>query len=229
MITISAMKWAPPFAAGNVRDHRLRWILEEVGWPYEVRLIDAPTMASAEYRDKQPFGQVPYMKEDGRPALFETGAIVLDVATRAGNLIPGADAERAQVVSWVIAGLNSVEPFIMNVAEVDYFLDDEVQKAARRPIVVAMAQKRLGQLATALGERQWLVGDSFTVADLMMASVLKPARNLGLLDELPTLVAYQERCLDRPAYKKAVADQQAAIAEHEMADMKYDEAELENG
>ena len=73
MITITAMKWAPPFAAGSVRDHRARWILNEVGWPYRVRLVDAPTMSSARYRTQQPFGQVPVMEEDGRPALFESG------------------------------------------------------------------------------------------------------------------------------------------------------------
>ena len=85
MITITAMKWAPPFAAGNVRDHRVRWVLNEVGWPYDVRLIDAPELASEAYREFQPFGQGPYLEEDGRPTLFETGAIVVDVATRAGK------------------------------------------------------------------------------------------------------------------------------------------------
>ncbi|MGF7148151.1 glutathione S-transferase [Sphingomonas zeicaulis] len=111
----------------------------------------------------------------------------------------------------LIAALNSVEPFLMNVAEVEYFLEDEAQKAARRPPVVEAAGQRLEQLQTALGERQWLAGDSFTIADLMMASVLKIARNLGLTEGLPTLTAYQDRCLDRPAYRKAITDQCATI------------------
>lgn len=225
MITITAMKWVPDFAAGNVRDHRLRWILKEVGWPYEVRLVDAPTLASAEYRAKQPFGQVPYLEEDGLPPLFETGAIALDIATRAGKLIPLEGPERAEVVTWVIAALNSVEPFLMNVAEVEFFLQDEDAKAARRPLVVAMAKKRLGQLATALGDRRWLVGDEFTVADLMMGSVLKIARSLDLMAECPKLATYQSRCLDRPAYREAVAEQRETIARHEMSDMKFDQLE----
>jgi glutathione S-transferase len=119
MITITAMKWAPPFAAGQVRDHRARWILNEVGWPYRVRLVDAPTLKSSAYLRSQPFGQVPYLEEDGRPTLFETGAIVIDVATRAGKLIPADGPERALVISWVIAALNSIEPFLMNIAEIE--------------------------------------------------------------------------------------------------------------
>jgi glutathione S-transferase len=223
MITITAMKWVPPFAAGQVRDHRARWILEEAGWPYRVRLIDAVDLASDAYRAKQPFGQVPYLEEDGRPTLFETGAIVIDVATRAGILMPDGAEARALVLTWVIAALNSVEPFLMNVAEVAYFIEDEAQKAARRPLVVAAAEMRLVQLEAALGDRAWLVGDGFTIADLMMASVLKIARGLGLLDGHPALASYQNRCLGRPAYRKAIADQCATIERHAMADMRYAE------
>jgi glutathione S-transferase len=224
MITITAMKWVPPFAVGQVRDHRARWILNEVGWPYEVRLIDACDLVSREYREKQPFGQVPYLEEDGRPTLFESGAIVIDIASRAGKLIPAEGGERSLVLSWVIAALNSVEPFLMNVAEVEYFTKDEQQKLARRPVVIAAAEQRLAQLETAIGDRQWLVGDSFTIADLMMASVLKIARRLDLLAAHEKLAAYQDRCLDRPAYKQAVADQCATIDQHDMADMRFNEA-----
>lgn len=221
MITITAMKWVPSFAAGQVRDHRARWILNEVGWPYEVRLVDAPTMKSAEYRSKQPFGQVPYMEEDGRPTLFESGAIVIDVATRADKLLPSDPGERALVMCWVVAALNSIEPFLMNCGEVEYFTDDKDVAAQRRPIVVAAAKEQLEQFQTSLGERDWLVGDAFTIADLMMSSVLKIGRRLDLLASFPAIAAYQDRCLDRPAYRKAVADQRAAIAAHEMADMKF--------
>lgn len=229
MITITAMKWVPPFAAGQVRDHRARWILNEVDWPYEVRLLDACDMASDQYREKQPFGQVPCFEETGRPTLFESGAIVVDVATRAGKLIPSDGPERSVILSWVIAALNSIEPSLMNVAEVEYFIDDPNEQNTRRPAVVAAAEQRLSQLEAALGDRQWLVGDTFTVADLMMASVLKIARRLKLLDQHRTLMDYQDRCLDRPAYRKAVADQRATIDAHEMADMRYDEVEKVNG
>ena len=228
MITITAMKWAPPFAAGSVRDHRARWVLNEAGWSYEVRLIDATDLASNGYRSKQPFGQVPYLEEEGRPTLFESGAIIIDVATRAGILMPHEGNERSLVLCWVIAALNSIEPFLMNVAEVEYFIDDEVQKTARRPSVVGAAEKRLGELETALGDRHWLVGDRFTIADLTMASVLKIARGLKLLRRYPALAAYQDRCLDRPGYRKAVADQCATIARHKMVDMRFGLVETAN-
>jgi len=222
-ITITAMKWAPPFAAGKVRDHRARWVLNEVGWPYEIRLVDEPTKKSAAYRAKQPFGQVPLMEEEGRPPMFESGAIVLDVAMRSGKLVPESVAARGQVLQWSVAALNSIEPFLMNLAEVDYFMDDEEQKAKRRPGVVEMVETRLGELQTALGERTWLVGESFSAADLIMSSVLRVAHSLDVLDGFPALARYHERCVERPAHQKAVADQLAEIGRHEMRDMKYDE------
>ncbi|MGQ2907032.1 MAG: glutathione S-transferase family protein [Aliihoeflea sp.] len=224
MITITAMKWVPPFAAGQVRDHRARWILNEAGWPYSVRLVDTPTMKSAEYRSNQPFGQVPVLEEDGRPPIFESGAIVLEVARRAAILMPEDEAQRALAVSWVIAALNSIEPFLMNLAEVDFFMTDETEKRQRRPQALAMAELRLGELQHALGERQWMVGPQFSVADLMISSVLKIAGSLKVLDGFPKLAAYQARCFDRPGYRKAIADQCAAIDAHSAADMKYETA-----
>lgn len=221
-ITITAMKWAPPFAAGNVRDYRARWILNEVGWPYDVRLVDEPTKRSRDYRAMQPFGQVPMLEEEGRPAMFESGAIVLDIATRAGKLVPESPAGRAQMLQWSIAALNSIEPFLMNLAEVEFFIDDDGEKAKRRPRVLAMVETRLGELENALGERTWLVGDAFSAADLLMASVLKIADSLGVLSAFPRLAAYHARCVARPAHLKAVADQRAEIARHEMKDMKFE-------
>lgn len=229
MITLTAMKWAPPFAAGMVRDHRARWILNEAGWPYQVRLIDAFDLASDDYRRRQPFGQVPYLEEDGRPALFESGAIVIDIATRSGQLLPREEDARAQVLCWVIAALNSVEPSLMNVAEVEYFTEDEAQQAARRPAVLDYAHLRLSQLDAGLGERAYLVGDAFSIADLMMASVLRIASRLQLLDGHPRLAAYHDRCLDRPAFRKAVDDQCATIAQHGPQDMHFEEAKAAHG
>lgn len=221
MITITAMKWAPPFAAGMVRDHRARWILEEVGWPYRVRLIDALDLASEDYRRRQPFGQVPYLEEEGRPTLFESGAIVIDVATRAGRLLPADEGDRARVLCWVIAALNSVEPFLMNVAEVEYFTDDQELREGRRPTVTAFAHRRLSQLDAGLGDRVWLVGDAFSIADLMMGSVLRIAGRLDLLGTHPRLGAYHDRCTDRPAFRKAVSDQCETIAAHDARDMHF--------
>lgn len=224
MITITAFKWVPPFAAGQVRDHRLRWILNEAGWVYEVRLLDAVDQKTADYRAKQPFGQVPILEEDGRPSMFETGAIVWDVAERASVLIPSDPVQRAQVLSWYFAALNTLEGALMNVAEAEFFFEKDEDKAVRRPQVLPFARQRLDELQTALGKRNWLVGDHFTVADLMMASVLKIAASLDLLKDYPALAAYHGRCLDRPAYRKAVEDQCATIAAHGPRDMRYREA-----
>ena len=221
MITVSAFKWVPPFAQGQVRDHRVRWVLNEVGWPYEVRLIDALDQRSPAYRAEQPFGQVPVLAEEGRPTLFETGAIVLDIALRSGKLMPGDERLRGLTLSWFIAALNSIEPMLSNVAEVEFFLADEDQKTARRPLVIASAEQRLIELEQALGERDYLVGDSFTIADLMMASVLRIARSVGLLARVPRLDAWQARICDRPACRKAIADQCSDFARHTDKDMHY--------
>lgn len=224
MITVTAMKWAPPFAAGQVRDHRVRWILNEVGWPYQVRLVDAPTMKSSGYsRALQPFGQLPVLEEEGRPPVFESGAIVLDVAMRAGRCIAAEGTpERAAALQWVIAGLNSIELVLFNVSEVEYFMDDEEARSARRPLVVRLAKERLAMLENARAGRDWFVGDGFTVADLMLASILKVADRLALLDELPALAAWQQSILARPAHVRAEQDQRDDIARHTLEDMRYD-------
>ena len=222
MITITALKWVPPFAQGSVRDHRVRWILNEVGWPYRVRLLDTENQQDPAYVQLQPFGQVPVMEEDGRPPLFETGAILLDVATRSGKLLPSDEGERARAMCWFFAALNSIEPPFMNLAEVDFFIADEQKKADRRPDVLKAVEAKLAQLATALGSRPYLVGDQFTIADMMMSSVLKILHHTDLVNRYPTLMLYRDRCFDRPAYKKAIADQCADIARHHEHDMKYE-------
>lgn len=223
-ITVTAFKWVPPFAAGQVRDHRVRWILNEIGWDYDIDLIDPAVQASKAYRAEQPFGQVPVLRETGRSTLFESWAIVLDLAERSGKLWPERSDEQAQVRSWVVAALNSVEPFLSNVAEVDFFVDDEDLKRLRRPGAVAMAKDKLGKLSAALGDRTYLVGTEFTAADLMMASVLRVAEHADLLAEFRNLSAYRGRCLERPAFRKAVADQCRDIAAHGPEDKGWDSA-----
>jgi glutathione S-transferase len=224
MIKVTALKWVPPFAAGQVRDHRVRWMLNEIGWDYAVDLIDPTVQSSDAYLAEQPFGQVPVLRETGRPALFESGAIVLDLAERSGKLWPADPDAQAQVRAWVIAALNSVEPYLSNVAEVDFFTDDETLKRLRRPGAVDAATQRLGKLSAALGDRMHLVGDAFTAADLMMASVLRVADHADLLAAYPNLSAYRERCLARPAFRKAVADQRREIDAHGPEDMGWDPA-----
>lgn len=221
-ITITALKWVPPFAQGQVRDHRVRWVLNEVGWPYNVRLLDTEDQQNRNYRSEQPFGQVPVLEQEGRPALFETGAILLDVATRSGKLLPSDEDERPLAVCWLFAALNSIEPPFANLAEVDFFIEDAEVKAKRRPLVVEAVKAKLDQLATALGPKDYLVGQDFTVADMMTSSVFKILHHTDLLDAYPSLMTYRDRYFARPAYKKAVADQCAAFERHCEKDMKYE-------
>ena len=222
MRTITALKWVPPFAQGQVRDHRIRWALNELEWPYQVRLLDTEDQQSAAYRKRQPFGQVPVLEEEGRPALFETGAILLDVATRSGQLLPTDDDQRSRTICWLFAALNSLEPPMANLAEVDFFTEDEELKSKRRPVVIRAVIAKLAQLSSALGPHDYLVGDDFTIADMMTSSVFKIIHHTDLLKRYPTLLDYQERCFARPAYRKAIADQCADLKKHSEKDMKYD-------
>lgn len=209
MITISAFKWVPPFAQGLVRDLRVRWALEEAGLPYEVRLIGREDQASADYRARQPFGQVPAFEEDGL-VLFESGAIVLHIGARSEVLLPADEVGRARAVTWLLAALNSIEIVIQQLAEVDFFHADQEWAKLRRPFVKQSIQKRLGELAAWLGDRDYLE-DRFTAGDLMMTTVLRILRHTDLVEAVPTLKAYQQRCEARPAFQRALAAQMAAF------------------
>lgn len=222
MITITALKWVPPFAQGQVRDHRVRWILNEVGWPYKVRLLDTVDQQSSDYRACQPFGQVPALMEESRPPLFETGAILLDVAARSGKLLPDDDDDRSLAVCWLFAALNSIEPTMSFLAQIDFFTEDEDVKAKQRPAAVKAINAKLGQLENSLGAKHYLVGDAFTVADMMTSSVFKIIHHTEILNAYPALAAYRDRCFDRPAYRKAIAEQCQTFAEHRQRDMKYE-------
>ncbi|WP_223637204.1 glutathione S-transferase family protein [Corallococcus sp. EGB] len=213
MITISAFKWVPPFAQGVVRDLRVRWALEEAGLPYEVRLIGPQVQKSAEYRAQQPFGQVPVYQEEGL-TLFESGAIVFHIASKSEALLPPDDAGRARALTWTFAALNSIEIYLQQLAEIDLFVPEAEWAKLHRPDVVARIHHRLGELATWLGNREFLE-DRFTVGDLMMTTVLRLLRHTDVLDAHPALKAYKERCEARPAFQRALAAQMAAFQQHE--------------
>jgi glutathione S-transferase len=204
MITLSAFRWVPPFAQGLVRDLRVRWALEEAGIPYQERLIGPEDQASAGYRALQPFGQVPAIETDGLK-LFESGAIVLHIAERSAALMPADASGRARTSAWVFAALDSVEPPIGALADLDLFHAGEAWAAARRPMALEAVQKRLAALEDWLGGRDYLEG-RFTAGDLMMTTVLRNLRHTDIVAQLPVLEAYQARCEARPAFKKAMAD-----------------------
>jgi glutathione S-transferase len=200
VITISAFRWVPPFAQGQVRDLRVRWALDEAGLPYTTRLLEQGDQDKPDYRALQPFGQVPIFDEDGR-VLFESGAIVLHIGERSEALLPKEAGGRARATQWLIAALNSIEPHIMNVAVLDLFYRDQEWAKLRRQSATDFARHRLRGLAASLGDKPYLDGERFTAGDLMMTTVL---RIIPALVTDPRLSAYVERCTARPAFRRAL-------------------------
>jgi len=200
MITISAFEWVPDFAQGQVRDLRARWALEEAGVAYRTRLLKQGDQDKPEYRALQPFGQVPILEEDGF-TLFESGAIVLHIAERSETLLPTDPHARSRARQWLISALNSIEPFIMDVARIDLFYKDQEWATLRRPGAVEFAHRRLSGLSKSLGGKPFLDGDRFTAGDLMMATVLRIMPELT--NEHANLAAFVQRCTARPAFKRA--------------------------
>jgi glutathione S-transferase len=209
MITVTALKWAPPFAQGLVRDLRVRWALEEAGLAYRVRLIGPDEQASADYRTLQPFGQVPAFEEDDL-ALFESGSIVLHIGARSEALLPSDEAGKARAITWVFAALNTIEVVIQPLTAIDLFYTDQEWAKLRRPDAEKAVKRRLAELAAWLGDRDYLEG-RFTVGDLMMTTVLRYLRHTDLVEAKPELKAYQARCEARPAFQRALRDQMAAF------------------
>jgi glutathione S-transferase len=206
-ITITAFERSPDGGKGLARDTRVRWALEEVGRPYEVRLVSFQAMKEQAHLALHPFGQIPTY-EDGNLALFETGAIVFHIAQRYLGLLPGDADARARAITWMFAALNTVEPPILDLTIARIVEGDKPWAAERLPLVIERIHVRLNQLAARLGDAQWLDG-AFSAGDLMMVSVLLRLRPSGILDEYPSLAAYVARGEERPAYKRAFAAQLA--------------------
>ena len=206
MITISAFRWVPDIAKGQVRDLRARWALEEAGLPYKTRLLQQGDQDKTEYRALQPFGQVPILMEDDL-VLFESGAIVLHIGERSETLLPKDPGARARAMQWLIAALNSVEPFVMNVALIDLFYASEEWAKLRRPGAVEFVQRRLSALSKSLGDKPFLDGERFTAGDLVMSTVLRILKHTDIVSRDARLAAYVERCTARPAFRRALEAQ----------------------
>ena len=210
---ITAFRWVPPFAAGLVRDLRIRWALEEIERPYKVRLLDALHPRPDEYFAEQPFGQVPAYR-DKDVQLFESGAILIHLGMHDERLLPRETNDKMRAVAWLIAALNSVEPMIFELTTINIFANGEAWAEERKPQVVENIRKRLALLADALGEDEWFEG-RFTIGNLMIATVLRNLRATDLVGEQPALAAFLKRAESRPAFQRALADQLAVFEQHQ--------------
>ncbi len=208
-ITITAFEVSPDKGQGLARDMRVRWALEEVGQPYEVRLVPWAKFKEEAHLKRNPFGQIPTY-EEGELTLFESGAIVLHIAQRFPGLLPQDADARARAIMWMFAALNTVEPPILELQNAVLSEADKPWAVDRLPLVKDRVRAGLKPLAAALGDADWLDG-AFGAGDLLMAHTLQRLKRSGLLDESPALAAYVARAEARPAYQRAFAAQKAVF------------------
>ena len=214
-ITITAFESSPDQGQGQARDMRVRWALEELGLPYDVRLVSFEAMKRPDHRRLHPFGQIPTFEEAGL-ALFESGAIILHLAGRHPGLLPADADARARAVAWMFAALNTVEPPIVELEAFELMERDRPWCDRRLPILEERIRTRLGQLAARLGSSEWLDG-AFSAGDLLMVTVLRRLEGWGIIEAYPALAAYVARGEARPAYRRAFTDQYAVFAAGEAA------------
>jgi glutathione S-transferase len=204
-ITITAFESAPDRGRGLARDMQVRWALEEVGQPYDVRLISFAALKAADHGARQPFGQIPTF-EQGDLTLFESGAIVLHIAETHAGLLPQDAHARARAIAWMFAAQSTIEPPLVERSMAVLFEADKPWHADRLPLLDTRVHTRLSALAARLGEAEWLDG-AFSAGDLMMVAVLRRANAGGLLETHSALAAYVARAEARPAFQRAFAAQ----------------------
>jgi glutathione S-transferase len=207
--TITAFERSPDRGRGLARDVRVRWALEEVGQPYDVRLVSFGEMKEPAHRRLHPFGQIPTY-EEGDLALFESGAIILHLAERHAGLLPKDANARARAITWMFAALNTVEPPIVERSMAFILERDKSWYAERMTMLDERVHVRLRELSSRLGDADWLDG-SFSAGDLLMVTVLRRLGSSGAVEKYPNLAAYVARGEARPAYKRAFADQLAVF------------------
>ena len=208
-ITITVFEQSPDRGRGLARDMRVRWALEEVGQPYDVRLLSFGAMKEPAHRALHPFGQIPTY-EDGDLVLFESGAIVFHIAERHAGLLPDNANGRARAIAWMFAALDTVEPPIMERAIAVLLERDKAWYEERLPVLEGRVRARLDELSSRLGGADWLDG-AFSAGDLLMVTVLRRVGVSGMLEDYPNLSAYVARGEARPAYQRAFADQLAVF------------------
>lgn len=213
--TITAFRQSPDRGRGLARDMRVRWALEEVGQPYNVRLVTFAQMKEPAHIAIQPFGQIPTY-EDGDLALFETGSIILRIAEPHPGLLPKNANARARAITWMFAAVSTVEPPIVEWSGAMILERDKPWFDQRLPMLLNNIRKRLGELSRHLGDSEWLDGD-FSVGDIMMTHVIERARSSGLIEEFPNLTAYLARAEARPAFQRAFAAQRQVFTDQQPA------------
>ncbi|MBP6799233.1 MAG: glutathione S-transferase family protein [Luteimonas sp.] len=214
--TITAFARSPDRGRGLARDMRVRWALEEVGQPYDVRLLSFQDMKQPAHLALHPFGQIPTY-EEGDLILFESGAIVLHLAQRHPGLLPDEANARARAIAWMFAALDTVEPPIVDLSMTMILEREAPWYAQRLSVVETRIRAQLEQLSARLGDADWLDG-AFSAGDLLMATVLLRAKESGLVDEYPNLAAYLARGEARPAYRRAFDAQLAVFTNASAAD-----------
>ena len=207
--TITAFERSPDRGRGLARDMRVRWALEEVGRPYDVRLVSFKTMKESAHRERNPFGQIPTY-EEGDLTLFESAAIILHIAQRHAGLLPADENARARAIAWMFAALSTVEPPIVERSAMVLMERDKSWYEERLRMIEDRVRARLGELSDRLGRADWLDG-AFSAGDLLMVHVLRRLEGSGLLEEYPTISAYVARGAARPAYQRAFAAQLAVF------------------
>lgn len=208
-VTITAFEASPDRGRGLARDMRVRWALEEVGQPYQVRLLSFAAMKQPPHLALHPFGQIPTY-EEGALALFETGGIVLHIAETYPGLLPEDSDARARAIAYMFAAVNTMEQPIVEREAAILLERDKPWHAERLPVLDQRVRTRLGQLSARLGEAEWLDG-AFSAADLMMVTVLRRPAAAEFIADYPNLAAYVARGEARPAYRRAFADQLAVF------------------
>lgn len=206
--TITVFERSPDRGQGLARDMPVRWALEEVGQPYDVRRLSFAAMKEPDHLACQPFGQIPTY-EEGDLVLFESGAIVLHIAESHAGLLPKGANARARAISWIFAALNTIEPPVLNHGTAWLFERDESWYEPRLAMVKERLRKRLDELSACLGDADWLDA-SFSAGDLLMISVLRRLETSGMLGEYRKLSAYVDRGKARPAFRRAY-DAQLAV------------------
>jgi glutathione S-transferase len=209
--TITVFATSPDRGRGLARDMPVRWAFEEVGQPYEVRLLSFAQMKEADHLALHPFGQIPTY-EEGDLALFESGAIVFHIAERHAGLLPDDADARARAIMWMFAALDTVQPPIIQREIAILAESDTSWHAQRLPLLEERVRVRLGELSRRLGDADWLDG-AFSIGDLLMVNILRRLLSSGLLDDYPNLAAYVARGEARPAFRRAFDAQLAVFAD----------------